>query len=124
MKKIGVVLIILIALVVRGVLIERQNAQVWPTVWQNFRDTESVVGLIKETFLALGGQQIKRVPMSIREMNTIVYRWRDKSGKIHLSYQKPVDVENVEEVRLGDLNYKIEPSLTEEEKARLLNKKP
>jgi hypothetical protein len=123
MKKMGVVLILLIALVIRGVMIERQNSHVWPTVWQNFKDTESVLTLIKETFQALGGQQVKRVPMSVREMDTIVYRWRDERGKIHMSYQKPVGVDNVEEIRLGDLNYQIEPSLTEEEKAKLLNNK-
>lgn len=123
MKKLLIFLAIIIAIVIRAAMIEHNYPEQWPTVWKNFKDTESVTNLLTETVAVFRGERVKRVAMSIREMNTIVYRWKDERGEVHLSYQKPTGVDNVEEIRLGDLNYQIESSLSEEEKALLLKKK-
>ncbi len=123
MKKLLIILAIIMAVVIRAAMIEHKHPEQWSIVWQNFKDTESVVTLLKETVDVFRGERVKRVAMSIREMNTIVYRWKDDRGEIHISYQKPTGVDNVEEIRLGDLNYQIETSLSEEEKALLLKKK-
>ena len=109
-KTLGIIVLILL-LVGRALWIEENHPDQWATVWQNYKDTESVGTLFSEGFNVFRGETIKRVPMSVREANTIVYQWVDDRGEYHTSYQKPTGVSNVKEIRLGDLDYQIEPSI-------------
>lgn len=120
MKKSLAILVILILLIGRAVWIEKNSPDQWSIAWKNYQDTESELQFVKEVVAVFRGEKLKRVPMSVREMNRIVYKWVDDRGESHMSYQKPVGVKNVQEIRLGDLNYQVEESLTDEEKRRVL----
>ncbi len=120
MKKVFILLIILAFIVGRAMWIEENSPDAWSTVWKNYKDTESIGTLLSDGFDVLRGEPVKRVAMSVREMNRVIYKWVDDYGVTQMSYQKPVGVQNVQEVRLGDLDYQVEKSLTEEQKKKLL----
>ncbi|NVJ59324.1 MAG: hypothetical protein HWE27_02985 [Gammaproteobacteria bacterium] len=120
MKVLATILIILIALVLVGIVVGKDNPGQWTNTWNNFKDSYSVSGLVTDSMTVFNGNKVKRIPLSNQEQQRVVYRWTDSKGVKHLSYERPRGVDNVEEVRLGDLEYKVEQSLTEEEKEAAL----
>ncbi|MCW9016473.1 MAG: DUF4124 domain-containing protein [Kangiellaceae bacterium] len=68
-------------------------------------------GKIKEGRLPMGGYA-----------DQVMYRWVDENGEVHVSERKP-DVANYEEIRMGDLKFQVEDSLSKEELNKTLKKK-
>lgn len=120
MKVFATILIVLIALILLGVVVGKDNPGQWSKTWDNFKDSYSVTGLVSDSVAVFQGNKVKRIPLSHQEQQRVVYRWTDAKGVKHLSYERPRGVDNVEEVRLGDLDYKVEESLSDEEKSEVL----
>ncbi len=122
MRKLFILVIIILLIVGRAVWIEKNQPNQWRYLWQNYQDTQSIAQLAKQTFDVMRGVQLKKAMMSEKEKNTIVYKWTDERGEIHMSYQKPIGVPNVQEIRLGDLNYQVTDGLTDKELNKVLSK--
>ncbi|MEE4244975.1 MAG: hypothetical protein V2I33_06175 [Kangiellaceae bacterium] len=121
MIKFIAVIGVIALLVGRAMWIDEHLPGQWRTLLKNYEDTESIGTLVHETYLTIIGEHVGRVPLSLKEMNTIVYQWTDEYGQLNTSYQKPVGVDNVKEIRLGDLNYQIDRTMSKEDVKRLLN---
>ncbi|NVJ51362.1 MAG: hypothetical protein HWE13_08350 [Gammaproteobacteria bacterium] len=121
MKIVGALIALLVALFLYGAYLEKESPGQWRIVWDNFGKSYSVVSLAKDTTAVFMKETVKPQALSADEMEQVVYRWVE-NGVTHTSYQRPSHVENVQAIRLGDLDYKVEKSLTEEEKNKLLNK--
>lgn len=120
MKVFSIILVAIIGMVLYGAYLERQNPGQWEIVGKNFVKTESLAVLAKDSFKVFSQEPVKLMALSAAESERIVYRWVDEYGTPHVSYQRPENVPNVKEIRLGDMDFKVQKSLTEQEKQQLL----
>ncbi|MCO7225317.1 DUF4124 domain-containing protein [Pleionea sp. CnH1-48] len=120
MKQVLLILLILALIIGRVLWVKEAHPGQWSIVFDNYQDTESVGELVAETISVFRGIRVSRAPMSVREANKVIYKWTDKYGQVHMNYQLPPDVKDYETVRLGDLKFDIDKSLSKEEKEALL----
>lgn len=95
----------------RAVVVEKASPDQWSAVWANFRDSKSPIVLVKDTYSAMVGEKVVKVALTAEQSEKVVYKWVDSWGRTQMSYQKPNNVDKVEEIRLGELDYDIEASL-------------
>lgn len=121
MKKLIPLLVIIGLIAWRSIYINMDDPEAWPLVWDNYQASESVGSLMKDVFAVFSGKKIKPAILPAKEMDRIVFQWKNDRGEVQTSFQRPVGVKNVKEIRLGDLNYQTEKGLTAEEIQRLKN---
>jgi len=123
MFKKFILIIIVFALVIAGLQLfgGRDFGQI-TLAWDKYRSGGELSSFLSDVGVIFSGDKVKEGALpSSRYANQIMYRWKDEFGVVHVSERRP-SVENFEEIRLGDLNYQIEESMTPEEIKRVLKR--
>lgn len=90
--------------------------------WDKYQSKGELSGFLSDVGTIFAGGKVKEGALpSSHYANQVMYRWKDELGQVHVSERKP-NVANYEEIRLGDLDYQIEESMSQEEIKRLLKK--
>ncbi len=84
-------------------------------VWSKYTKAGNLNQLFDDISIVFAGGRVKEPTISnSKYSDKVVYRWKDKSGLVHVSEAKPA-VDNYETIRVGDLKITTQKGLTKEE---------
>ncbi|WP_144395496.1 hypothetical protein [Pleionea sediminis] len=119
MKKLTPLFVILGLIIVRAIYVQVDQPGTWARTWDNFKTSQSILHFGKDIFYVLSGKQIRVTTLPADEMERVIYQWKNDVGEIQTSFQRPVGVKNVKEIRLGDLDIQTEESMSDKERLEL-----
>ncbi len=122
LKKLILVLVIFIVVIAGLQLFGGRDFGQINLAWDKYQSHEELGKFLSDVGVIFSGGKVKEGALpSSRYANQIMYRWTDELGQVHVSERKP-NVANYEEIKLGDLDYQIEESMSNEQIKQLLKK--
>ena len=121
-KKLFLIIIILVV-VLAGLQIfgGRDFSQV-SLAWDKYTHGGDMGSFATDVGIIFAGEKVRESVLPSSEYaQKIMYRWTDELGVVHISERKP-NVDNFEEIRMGDLDYKVEKGMDKADIDRVLNK--
>ena len=121
-KKLLLIIVIL-AIVMTGLqLFGGRDFTQMGTAWDKYASGGDLGSFMSDVGSIFSGGKINESVFPDSKYNELImYRWKDELGEVHVSERKP-NIDNYEEIRLGDMKFQIQEGMTEEEIKAVLQK--
>jgi len=123
MRKLLIVIVVFVVVIAGLQVFGGRDFKQTSKAWDNYAQHGEIGTFIGDIVTIFKGGKVKdSIFPESRYAEMIMYRWVDELGEVHVSERKP-DVENYEEIRLGDLSFQIEKGMSQEEIKAVLQQK-
>lgn len=114
-KKAGFITLLLIILASALQLSGYRDFSQFSLAGKKYQQSNNLDVLVEDILRVIQGKRVREGNRLLGQYaDQVIYRWKDELGQMHVSERRP-DVAEFEIIRLGDLKFKLQEGMSEEE---------